>query len=282
MRTITSVAIGILCLICSSVSLAQTVSTTPTSVTVIPERTEVFLAVEDDMKSGDIKEGEEVRYTVSRDVSDPQSHVLIKAGWPAYGVVNQSKRRGIFGKSGKLAFSCDYILAPDGTKIALRGKAINEYGRDNRTASVLTAIFFSPVGALINGKDVTVRKGDLYKMYVDKTVTLTPKITRPEKNIFVMNSGKSYVGTLSRINGDEMVVSTDMGEQKASVSELAEVQPYQEITGSAPTKNLFLTKSDKAYVGALVRFKNGVFTIISDDSEVVIKADELKSAQVMR
>ncbi len=86
----------------------------------IPEGTAVHLALLKDLKSGGSKGGEDVPFEVSQDVYGPGHVLLIAANTPAYGKIQESSRRGIFGKAGKLKFTIDYILAPDKTHIPLR------------------------------------------------------------------------------------------------------------------------------------------------------------------
>ena len=87
---------------------------------VLPERTEVRVRLQEDLKSGANKEGEEVPFVVAADVYGPNHILLIPAGANAYGKVTKSSRRDWLGKPGKLAFSCDYVFTSDGTHIPLR------------------------------------------------------------------------------------------------------------------------------------------------------------------
>lgn len=111
-------------------------------------------------------------FEVAKDIYGPGHVLLIAADTPAFGKVVESSRRGMFGKSGKLKFSIDYILAADKTQIPLRADAQIVRGRDNRTASIATAILLAPIAIFINGKDVSVNKGQDFVMYVN-TDTIT-------------------------------------------------------------------------------------------------------------
>lgn len=138
----------------------------------VPERTEVRVSLRQDLKSGASKEGAEVPFEVDRDVYGPNNKLLIRAGTPAYGKVTESKRRGILGKSGKINFTCDYIRLPDGTRIALRSESLRKAGKDNQGASIAAAILLTPFALLLSGKDVEVKTGTEFTMFVDANTTI--------------------------------------------------------------------------------------------------------------
>lgn len=211
--------------------------------TVIPERTEVRLALNQELKSGESKEGSEIEFTVRRDVTDENGKVLIKEGTYGYGKVVQSKRRGAFGAPGKLNFSCEYIAGPNHTKILLRGTSMASYGKDNRSATVATAVLLAPVALFINGRDVTVKKGEEYTMYVDKTTTVkagteggteeasgvapTPGKTSGAKSVYLTKDGKAYVGSLVSFDGQHYTIMTDKGQVKLATGDVKTVTPIQ-------------------------------------------------------
>lgn len=151
---------------------------TATNRIVLPERAEVRVKIDKEIKSGADKTGDEVPFEVEDDVYSPSHVLLIATGTKAFGKITQSSRRGMFGKGGKLRFTCDYVLAPDGTHVPLRSDPIIERGKDNRGATAAVVILLSPLGLFVNGKDVTVKKDQEFTMYVDKDTTLDP-ITVP-------------------------------------------------------------------------------------------------------
>ena len=205
----------------------------------VPERTAITVVLQEELKSGDAKEDAEVPYVIKEDVTDVDKHVLIKAGTPAYGKVTESKRRGMMGKPGKLEFTCDYILMPDRTHIPLRADKQSAYGRDNRGASVATAILLAPIALLVSGRDVTVEKGKEIVMYVDKTTKASNKpaegtVAAPTasgggaaKSVFVMADGSVVIGSLSSFDGSKYTVKTDGGTKELKVSEVKSVTPIK-------------------------------------------------------
>ena len=206
---------------------------TATSQTSIPEGTLVHLALLKDLKSGGSKGGEDVPFEVSQDVYGPNHVLLIAANTLAFGKIQESSRRGMFGKAGKLKFTIDYILAPDKTHIPLRSDPQIVRGRDNRTTAIATAILLAPIAVFINGHDVSVKKGELFTMYVNApTLAQSPAapappatpvppalpavvpvsaVPAPTQSVFLFANGARAVGTLLSFDGSSYTVSTAKG-----------------------------------------------------------------------
>lgn len=205
----------------------------------IPERTEVKLSLKKELKSGDVKEGAEVPFEVVRDVLGSKNELLIRAGTPAYGKVTESKRRGILGKPGKLNFTCDYIRVADGTRIPLRSQSLASKGKDNQTAAIATAVFLAPIAIFMNGKDVTMKEGTEFAMFIDANTTVPNPANAPSgggaagggssagKSVFLLNDGTVIVGALVSFNGASYVVTTDNGEKTLKVSDVKSVTPIK-------------------------------------------------------
>ena len=201
----------------------------------IPEGTLVHFALLKELKSGGSKGGEDVPFEVSQDVYGPGHVLLLAVGTLAFGKIQESSRRGFFGKSGKLKFTIDYILAPDKTHILLRSDPQLVRGRDNRTTAIATAILLSPIAILINGHDVSVKKGELFTMYVNAPAQAqspnavpTPKAAPAPpaalpaaipvsaaatlaQSVFLFANGARAVGTLLSFDGSSYTVSTAKG-----------------------------------------------------------------------
>lgn len=139
----------------------------------LAERTPVRVALLETLTSGQGKPNDEVGFELREDLYGPNRELLAVKGSPAFGHIIRSKKRGMFGRSGKLDFSCDYVKAIDGTKVALRGTQTNS-GKGNGTAAVATALVVNVLGVLINGRDVSVAKGTEFTVYVDKDTMIDP------------------------------------------------------------------------------------------------------------
>lgn len=74
--------------------------TVPAGSVEVPERTEVKVELQEDLKSGANKTGEEVPYKLAEDVYGPGHVLLMTAGTAAFGKITKSSRRGMFGKAG--------------------------------------------------------------------------------------------------------------------------------------------------------------------------------------
>ena len=137
---------------------------------VLPERTEVRVRLNQNLKSGVDKQGEKVLFVVSAAVYGPRHVLLIPAGASAYGKVTKSSRRGWIGKPGKLAFTCEYVLTADGTHVPLRSDPLERQGHNIQADVVCTGL--SPF--IMNGKDVTAHKGEEFTVCVNENTPLTP------------------------------------------------------------------------------------------------------------
>ena len=234
------------CLAALAPCFAQTPAVPATAQLAVPEGTQVHLTLLKSIKSGGNKAGEQVPFEVAKDVYSPNRTLLIAADTPAFGKILESSRRGMFGKSGKLKFTIDYILAPDKTHIPLRSDAQILRGRDNRTASVATAILLAPVAIFINGKDVSADKGQDFVMYVDTTTafrqpSVIPPMNSPAvtaaQSLFVLANGTQVQGTLVSFDGSRYTVSTAQGTvllQAADVKSVYALAPASGTTTSAP------------------------------------------------
>ena len=186
-------------------------------------------------------------FEVAKDVYGPGHVLLIAADTPAFGKVIESSRRGMFGKSGKLKFSIDYVLAPDKTHIPLRADAQIARGKDNRTASIATAILLAPVAIFINGKDVSVNKGQDFVMYVNTdTVTQSPLIAftpalaadvpaaaPTSQSLFLLTNGTQVQGTLLSFDGSQYSVATSQGIRTLKATDIKSVYALAPIPAPA-------------------------------------------------
>lgn len=139
----------------------------------LAERTSVRVAILETLVSGQGKPNDEVRFELREDLYGPNREVLAVKGTPAFGHIIRTSRRGMFGRSGKLEFSCDSVKAVDDTKIPLRGTEIKS-GKGNGGAAIATALVVSVLGVFINGRDVKVEKGTEFTVYVNEDTLIDP------------------------------------------------------------------------------------------------------------
>ncbi len=231
---------------------------------IVPERTEVKLTLKEELRSGKSKTGQEVPFAVAQDVFGPGRVLLIEAGTLAYGKVTGSRKRGMFGKAGKLGFTCDYIRMSDGTRVALRSDPLGARGRDNKTASIATAILFAPVAIFMNGRDVTVDKGKEFTMYVDtNTEVPAPAVAQ------VAAPRTTPVAA-------PVAVSALPAAPAAPVALPAAPAPVEKPAPAA-VRSLFVLKNNKGeVVGTLLGFDGTFYTVQSAKGQQKIKASLVK------
>ncbi|HEY3328394.1 MAG TPA: hypothetical protein VGK19_00090 [Capsulimonadaceae bacterium] len=152
---------------------AKTVDTesTPSS-DIAAESTPVKVVVQQELKSGDSKEGQDVLFSTSTDVYSAAHILLVPAGSKAWGIVRKSSGHGAWGKAGKLDFSCDYLVAPNGTKVPLRSQSLAVQGKNNTNALVGGILALGVFGGFVKGRDVKIEKGAEFTMYIDQSTQL--------------------------------------------------------------------------------------------------------------
>lgn len=232
----------IACVLLSPVSNAQSIAPAPTSqqalpLNVIPEGTAIQIELQDELKSGDVQDGSTVHFEVVTAVSNA-SGILIPSGCAAYGHVTESKKSGFFGQPGKLTFTCDYVQLSSGVQVPLRSQALSNHGGDSRTASVATAILFTPLTLFARGGNAKAHKGQQFTMYVDHDTAITTAApaapsaqSTAAKSLFILASGGQVVGSLVSFDGQSYVVGTDQGNMTLKTSD---VKAVYAITNNLP------------------------------------------------
>jgi hypothetical protein len=113
-------------------------ATSPTLPATVPVGTPISVALRQRLRSGEAKKGEPVIFAVAADVRTPDGgRVLIPAGAPAHGVVEESRRGGKYGRPGRLQIRCEYVLLPDGTRVPLDA-SLGRRGGGRQLGSALT------------------------------------------------------------------------------------------------------------------------------------------------
>jgi len=163
----------------------------------IPELTEIKIALRDDMKSGFTRPGSEVLFLVAEDVYAPGPTLVLTKGTPVIGHVVKSEGHQSFGRSGQLFLTCDYVLAQDRTRIPLRAVEKQARGRSASDQSWIATLkgavvgaelassadsvvrswwpiaFVGPlVSALIEGKNVNLHPGQLFIVHTERDVAV--------------------------------------------------------------------------------------------------------------
>lgn len=161
-------------LLCSSVAqcLAQA------SQEQLPEGTMVRVRLEQTLSSATAEEGQPVQLTVADNIRLGDT-VVIRQGASVVGRVTLAQPKRRMGRTGKLDFSIERVVAADGTSIPLRYTSHKaEGGSHAALTGVLTAgaalAFWpaAPVFLLIKGKDTTINRGMEFEVFTDQAFVL--------------------------------------------------------------------------------------------------------------
>jgi hypothetical protein len=148
---------------------------------ILPEGTRVRVRLEQTLSSGTAEAGQSVDLSVTEDVRIGDI-VVITQGSACIGTVVQAQPKGRLGRSGKLDFSIERVVAVDGSSVPLRYSPTKKEGGSNAVKTgVLTgaaAVVFwpaAPLFLLMKGKDVTINKGIVVDVFTDQRFTLTQR-----------------------------------------------------------------------------------------------------------
>ena len=146
----------------------------------LAERTRFRVTILKGLSSSSAKKSEEVRYEVLEDVLGPNREILVAKGALALGTVTRASHRGIFGKPGKLNISIDFVRAVDDTKVPLRANEdMSKRGKSNASGAAAATILVAPLGLLINGRDVSIKKGTEFVIYVSADTMIDVAKAKP-------------------------------------------------------------------------------------------------------
>ena len=137
--------------------------------------------LEQQLSSGTAEEGQPVNLSVTDDVRIGDT-VVIAQGATCVGTITNAVPKRRMGRSGKLDFSVERVVAVDGSTVPLRySPTKKEGGSSTLKTGVLTgaaAVVFwpaAPAFLLIKGKDVTVNKGVTVDVFTDQRFVLQQK-----------------------------------------------------------------------------------------------------------
>lgn len=127
-------------------------------VSVLPANTQITLSMNDMITSKGKKfsEGDTFDMTVTHDVMLGQ-YVIIPKGSRGVGRITWMTSKGMFGKSGKMEISIEYVEV-GGRQIPVKGNYRQE-GEGNTVATVGTVIIAGVFGAFVTGKSAVIPQG---------------------------------------------------------------------------------------------------------------------------
>ena len=139
----------------------------------IPEATKVRVRLEQPLSSATAEEGQPVQLAVSEDVKINDA-VVIPHDAVVNGTVVQSVAKRRMGRTGKLDFSIDTIILPDGGRLPVRYSVVKKEGGSHATSTgIITAgvaILFWPAAPFVllrKGKETIYNKGMTFEVFTD-------------------------------------------------------------------------------------------------------------------
>lgn len=146
--------------------------------TVLPEGTKIRVRLEQDLSSANAEQGQNVQLAVAEDVK-VDGITVIKQGASVVGTITEATPKRHMGRTGKLDFSIERVVASDGTSIPLRYSPVKKEGGSHGLATgLLTAgawvVFWpaAPFVLLMHGKDVTIHRGIEVDVFTDQSFAM--------------------------------------------------------------------------------------------------------------
>lgn len=170
----TSFACAFSCLLLSALpAFAQKAGPAPVAVAnsvVLNEGTVLRVRLMETLDSRTADEGDLINFEIADDVS-VNGVVVVKSGAKVTGSVMDAQKSGML-KKARLSFTMDYAQAVDGQNIPLTSPGINRGGKTVGTGGLVAAAAISPMLIVIPGKNVIVKKGQEYNVYVGRTMNI--------------------------------------------------------------------------------------------------------------
>lgn len=147
----------------------------------VPDGTQLELELQSNISSKEAQEGDIINFTVVNDVV-VNGAKIIERGAPAKARVAVAKKSGRWGRSGKLGWAMQDVLAVDGTRIPLRMEkkmAGDSKGGTVTTGVIVTSLVFWPAAPLWGfkkGKDVSMPAGKRFEAFVHGDATVKGKL----------------------------------------------------------------------------------------------------------
>jgi hypothetical protein len=137
---------------------------------IIPAGTPLTVAIDADLSSASVNQGQEVAFHLPADYSE-FGHVLIAQGTPVRGTVAHVARRSAGGNPGAVTLSVTSVRAVDGTRIPLRGTTkVKGKSREGQAAALGVLTF--GIGATKKGLSAVIPAGTQFTVFTDAKRTI--------------------------------------------------------------------------------------------------------------
>ena len=133
----------VVALLVASVAIAGTIT--------VPNGSIIPVKSTGQLSSDQLRLGQEVIFSVAQDVKI-EGQVVIKAGSPVYGSVQESKGGQMAGIAGSIVIALNSVVAVDGTNIAISGSFSNA-AKSEVGGTVAVGVILCPLALLNTGDD---------------------------------------------------------------------------------------------------------------------------------
>jgi hypothetical protein len=137
---------------------------------IIPAGTPLTVAIDQDLSSASVNQGQDVAFHLTTDYSE-FGHVLIASGTPVKGTVAHVDRREAGGHPGVLTVSVTSVRAIDGTRIPLRGTT-KVSGKNRQGQAAALGLLTLGIGATKKGLSAVIPAGTQFSVFTDTKRTV--------------------------------------------------------------------------------------------------------------
>ena len=223
------------------------------------------MRLDQQLSSATAEEGQPVALVVAEEIKIGDT-VVIPEGASVKGTVVQAVPKRRMGRTGKLDFSIDTLLMPDGGKIPLRYQIQKKEGGSHAVRTgVITAgvavVFWpaAPFMLLMKGKDTTYNKGMALDVFTDSKYTLKPAAAAapPASAVAAAAAEKTAVSFTSDPPGADIeidggfvgstpsTVSLGPGKYAVKISKGSKVWERSVLVRAGSTQNINATLEEK-------------------------------------
>jgi len=137
---------------------------------IIPAGTPLTVAIDEDLSSASVNQGQQVAFHLPADYSE-FGHVLIASGTPVKGTVAHVARRSAGGNPGSVTLQVTSVRAVDATYIPLRGttKAV---GKKRQGQAAALGILTFGIGATKKGLSAVIPAGTQFTVFTNTKRTI--------------------------------------------------------------------------------------------------------------
>ena len=137
---------------------------------IIPAGTPLTVAIDEDLSSASVNQGQEVAFHLPADYSE-FGHVLIAQGTAVRGTVAHVARRSAGGNPGAVTVTVTSVRAIDGTRIPLRGTT-KVVGKNRQGQAAALGVLTFGIGATKKGLSAVIPAGTQFSVFTDATRTI--------------------------------------------------------------------------------------------------------------